>query len=165
MKYLKCKYCNRTISVPNLPRHIEVCATSSTTYIPYRLDHDDLFCKFCGRESKTRNSLIQHEIRCNNNPDRLVINYIRIGFNNPGRAAWNKGLTKDTNESIRKAAITYASNRKAGKHKQPVVNSMNSTEVKARHKAKMKEIYAEYHKVHTKGFKQGYYKHIWCDSS
>lgn len=29
-------------------------------------------CKFCGKECKNKNSLVQHEIRCPENPDRII---------------------------------------------------------------------------------------------
>lgn len=30
-------------------------------------------CKFCGKECKNNNSLVQHEIRCKSNPDRIIV--------------------------------------------------------------------------------------------
>lgn len=67
--------------------------------VKYHLDHDDLFCKFCGKECKNKNSLVQHEIRCKLNPNK--INTINKGFNNKGRIAWNKGLTEETDERVK----------------------------------------------------------------
>lgn len=31
-----------------------------------------LHCKYCGRICKNKNSLVQHEIRCKQNPDRII---------------------------------------------------------------------------------------------
>lgn len=28
-------------------------------------------CQYCGKECKNKNSLVQHEIRCNNNPNKI----------------------------------------------------------------------------------------------
>lgn len=164
MKYANCLYCDRKISLSNYSRHVSACSQNSGRELNSSSTSSSV-CRFCNAQLKNDRARKQHEIRCKDNPNCLSTNTVRIGFNNPGRVAWNKGLTKDTSKSIRKAAITYASNRRAGKHKQLAVNSMDSIEVRARHKAKMKEIYAKYHKGHTKGFKQGYYKNIWCDSS
>ena len=36
------------------------------------------YCKFCNKICKSNNSLIQHEIRCKNNPNRKVQNNIVI---------------------------------------------------------------------------------------
>ena len=53
------------------------------------------------------NSLTQHEIKCKENPDHLLLDYKpRVGFNNVGRIAWNKGLTKETDERVRRGAET-----------------------------------------------------------
>lgn len=64
--------------------------------IVYHVDHDDLFCKFCGKECKNKNSLAQHEIRCKDNPNRL-----QKPCNIPRSACgWAKGLTKDTDSRV-----------------------------------------------------------------
>lgn len=31
-------------------------------------------CKYCNKECKNKNSLAQHECRCKDNPNRIVIN-------------------------------------------------------------------------------------------
>lgn len=36
-----------------------------------------LYCKFCGRECKSLNSLKQHEIRCNLNSNKIDLSYIK----------------------------------------------------------------------------------------
>ena len=38
-------------------------------------------CKFCGKECKNKNSLIQHEIRCRHNDDRIVKPKIKYCLN------------------------------------------------------------------------------------
>lgn len=69
-------------------------------------------CKFCSRPCKSKNSLIQHELRCKKNPDR-IISSIPKNANNPGFRsylakvksgeipAWNKGLTKYTDSRVK----------------------------------------------------------------
>ena len=54
---------------------------------------EKFICKYCGKICKNKNSLAQHEIRCNKNPNK--INTIIPNFNKTGKTAWNKGLTKD----------------------------------------------------------------------
>lgn len=58
-----------------------------------------LFCKFCGKECHSYNSLINHEKRCPQNKDRLV----SWGEQNKGKIVpWNKGENKNTNEKIKR---------------------------------------------------------------
>ena len=66
-----CPKCGRMITAACFKRHYNAC-TGEVKKEPekYILDHDDLFCKFCKKEFKSRNSLIQHEIRCSKNPDK-----------------------------------------------------------------------------------------------
>lgn len=62
-----------------------------------------MLCKFCKKECKNKNSLIQHEIRCKSNPNKIDDN---VGENNGmyGKKAWNKGLIKSTDMRINKSA-------------------------------------------------------------
>lgn len=99
----ECPYCGRKISKSNMDRHIKTHGNGSfdRQNKKYRLDHDDLFCKFCGKECKNQKSLLQHEMRCRENPNRIKSTGI-VGFNDVGREAWNKGLTKESDERVRK---------------------------------------------------------------
>lgn len=56
-----------------------------------------LECKFCSKTCKNKNSLAQHQIRCPQNPDKLPPTLPQ----NP-TTSWNKGLTKETDERVRK---------------------------------------------------------------
>ena len=60
-----------------------------------------LICKFCSKECKNSNSHINHERLCPKNFNR---NYVSHTL---GRTAWNKGLTKDTSESLVKLSNTH----------------------------------------------------------
>lgn len=42
------------------------------------MDNSIFICRFCGKVCKNTNSLIQHELRCYNNPDRIVENKLEI---------------------------------------------------------------------------------------
>lgn len=107
----KCKYCGKEISKSNISKHIRSHENGNfdkhKSKTGYYLDHEDLFCKFCNKECKNKNSLRQHEIRCKNNPQK--INYKPIeGFNNFGRIAWNKNLTKETDERVLRQSIAVS---------------------------------------------------------
>lgn len=100
-----CPLCEREISKSNYAKHELRHKNNPDSFnIPrYRLNHDGLDCQFCGRAFSTRNGLCNHERQCKKNPDMQVIDRSSIpGFNEKGRAAWNKGLTKDTDERVRK---------------------------------------------------------------
>lgn len=61
-----------------------------------------LYCKYCGKECKSINSLKQHECRCPSNENRK--SDVTKGFNTPGITPWNKGLTKETDERVLKSS-------------------------------------------------------------
>ena len=56
---------------------------------------EEYICKYCGKVCKNKNSLVQHEIRCKENPNRKYC------------IAWNKGLTKQNDPRVAKYANTY----------------------------------------------------------
>lgn len=110
-----CEKCGREISKSNFTKHLRSHETHPENFEKetYHLDHDDLFCKFCGKECKNKNSLVQHEIRCKENPNK--INACISNFNNIGRIAWNKGLTKETDERVKQRGLNLHNNVKSGK--------------------------------------------------
>ena len=66
---------------------------------------EEYICKYCGKVCKNKNSLVQHEIRCKENPNRIV----NCGNHDATRGypAWNKGLTKQNDPIVAKYANTY----------------------------------------------------------
>ena len=100
---IKCELCGKEISKSNYSKHLRRHEVHPETFKEsYHLDHDDLFCKYCGKECKNKNSLVQHEIRCKCNPNKCNMDITpREGFNNKGRVAWNKGLTKETDDRVK----------------------------------------------------------------
>ena len=63
---VKCPICNRDISKSNIQSHLTTHENGSydKKINQYHLDHDDLFCKFCGKECKNKHSLVAHERVC-----------------------------------------------------------------------------------------------------
>ncbi len=110
-----CEKCGREISKLNIAKHLRSHETHPENFEKeqYHLDHDDLFCKFCGKECENKNSLVQHEIRCKENPNK--INVYVSNFNNIGRTPWNKGLTKETDERVERRGLNLHNNVKSGK--------------------------------------------------
>lgn len=62
-------------------------------------------CKYCGKECKNKNSLAQHEIRCKENPNRKESSFIK--FNKERDKVWNKGLTAESDERVKRGKDTY----------------------------------------------------------
>lgn len=106
---VQCERCGSWISKQNYSRHVAThdkpIRVVEKPKSDYNQDQDGLFCRFCGEPKKNKNSLRQHEIRCRENPDRIA-SCIKPNFNNKGRTAWNKGLTKD-DPRIAKGAAKY----------------------------------------------------------
>jgi very-short-patch-repair endonuclease len=73
----------------------------------------EYICRFCGKVCKNSNSLRNHERLCKLNPDRdlhslEVMRKNRDDWNHSENyVAWNKGLTKETNESIARQAKMF----------------------------------------------------------
>lgn len=87
-------------------------------------------CKFCGKSCKNENSHRNHERLCPKNPDRKYVSHTI------GHKAWNKGLTKDTDERIRKSAETFSKRYKGTELGKLRLGHPCSEE----HKAKMRDI-------------------------
>lgn len=96
---------------------------------------EQYICKFCGRVCKNANSLRNHERLCKENPDRDLrsIENLRKGAYEwqLNHAAWNKGLTKETDERLKKASETYNNNFKAGLFKASFKGKRHTEEYKA----------------------------------
>ena len=82
------------------------------------------YCQYCGKECLGKNSLVQHEIRCKENPERLsvttnfVSNFIKYNEDcrNGIRHHPHKGQTKETCESLRKMCETRQKQKERGEY-------------------------------------------------
>jgi len=107
---VKCPICGQEISKSNYSKHERRHKNHPESF---KQGHDGLICQYCGKECKNQNSLVQHEIRCKENPNRK--DFIKPKFNNKGRVAWNKGLTKETDERVKKNGESVRSAFASGK--------------------------------------------------
>lgn len=57
-------------------------------------------CQYCGKECHSKNSLLNHERLCKFNPNRVESNLKNL--THKGHKAWNKGLTVETDERVKK---------------------------------------------------------------
>lgn len=84
---IECPNCGKFITNACFNKHYQACINPHSKYnlnkskSVYSLDHEDLYCKFCHKELTSKNALIQHEIRCKKNPQRVdyqnLSNYIQ----------------------------------------------------------------------------------------
>lgn len=166
VKKCVCEICGETISASNMSKHLRRHEKHPETFQPsvYKLNHDGLVCQFCGSAWKNKNSLCNHERQCKQNPNKqangsgfiLYNQQIKDGVRN----VWNKGLTKDTDERVRKGAESNL-----GKSKP------TSDEAKIKISASVTKAYADgrlgkrLHRVkHDRNY-YGTYRGFECDSS
>ena len=119
MKTKSCIYCGKLITVCNYNKHLRGHENSNydkfNSKNHYHLDHEDLFCKFCHKECKNKNALVQHECRCKLNPNKIDTSNCFGCIT--GRKQWNKGLTMKDDPRILQGSITFHKNHKLGLHK------------------------------------------------
>ena len=110
MKTTICPVCRKEISNCNYERHL-ISHKNNPKYhnklqTRQSIDHDDLYCKYCGKLCKNKNSLAQHECRCDKNPNKIATK------------AWNKGVTKETDSRVLTSKVAEANKQKGYKHYQ-----------------------------------------------
>lgn len=97
---------------------------------------ENYICKFCGKQCKNANSLRNHERLCKENPDRQESSWIKF---NHERGAWNKGLTKENDERVRKYGKTFSKRYNGTEEGKRIFGHTISEE----HKQKMRKIAVE----------------------
>lgn len=117
----KCRFCNKEFeSRYQLTGHVTHCLKNPkyesnkeqcTNNIKKRSntnsvkEHITCFCSFCGKEiTSTKSGITFHENRCKENPNRK--HHTGNKGATIGHTAWNKGLTSETDERVKKAAKT-----------------------------------------------------------
>lgn len=143
------------------------------------INQEILYCQYCHKECKNKNSLVQHEIRCKKNPNKLNLNYLE-GNNFTKQRIWINNDLED--KYILKKELNYYINQgwKLGiskKYKNKISNSLigKSTgkaftiEKEILRKEKISKTMKEnncggYRKGSGRGH-EGWYKGIFCDSS
>lgn len=111
---IKCPLCGQEISKSNYSKHQRRHQNHPETFNKSLVSvHDGLNCRFCGKECINKNSLVQHELRCSSNPNR--INTVIDNFNNIGHKSWNRGLTKETDSRVMQGAERMKEGYKSGR--------------------------------------------------
>lgn len=92
---------------------------------------DEYICKYCGKKVKTLNGLKHHEPYCKLNPNKKQHHDTSPESNKKkSHVAWNKGLTKETNETIRLYGEKISNNYKTGKIKHHHTKHSTDTKIK-----------------------------------
>lgn len=96
-----CPDCGQEISKSNFSKHQRRHQTHPETFeIPkYRVTHEGFECQFCGKTCKNSNSLRNHQRLCKQNPNKQQSGFVEY---NKTHNAWNKGLTKETDDRVLK---------------------------------------------------------------
>lgn len=94
--------------------------------IDMNIDNKNYICQFCGKEYEKQNALIAHKIRCKLNPNMKF--WKSAPEKGKGHKAWNKGLTKETDERLKKAGDTYSKKARRGEYKN--LSHLHSKETK-----------------------------------
>lgn len=105
--------------------------------------YNNWLCPFCQNIFRTRKLLYEHKKECKLNSHENIQKYI-IDENGkrklaPGSYAWNKGLTKETDERVRKQAETFSTRYKGTDEGKRIFGHTISEE----HKQKMRKIAVE----------------------
>lgn len=91
----QCNKCGRFITNANFKKHSNSCDGIIKNYASKYDYISNLICPFCDCKKETRNSLIQHIVRCPKNPDRK--DWDKLGkYSTKNR----RGQTKETNNNI-----------------------------------------------------------------
>ena len=112
-KEYKCDICNKIFKTGvALGLHKKYC-------YPGKINKKDIYkypnniCPYCGYKSTSKPGIARHVRICKQNPNFDKDFYNKYYINNFG-AAWNKGLTKETDERIKKYGNTYTNKCKTG---------------------------------------------------
>ena len=91
--YYSCLSCREVFTTNVFKLHSKRCEIHGGKYKPKV--YDNLNCPYCSKTYEKENAFRQHIPRCNKNPNK-----ISTIISKKGRAAWNKGLTKDTDPRL-----------------------------------------------------------------
>lgn len=126
----------------------------------------EFICRYCGKICKNKNSLAQHEVRCKNNPNRIVISpagLIAMQAKAKEHGSWNKGLTKETDARVANNGKAIKKVHDAGGFDYTKNRHTEATKEKIRQQ-KLALCAQQGTNLCGKGLR-GYYKGYYCQSS
>lgn len=95
-------------------------------------------CPFCGKICKNLNSLAQHKRLCPKNPERVESSFVK--YNRERDQVWNKGLSKETDERVRKQSETFKTRYNNGE----IVHPNTGKHLSDEHKQKLSHARKEF---------------------
>lgn len=179
-KLFICKYCGKEMNSGRaLGGHVTKCLSNqnrttnkgkkiqqNSNNSEFNRVRDDLFCQYCNKQYKSLNSLKNHERRCANNVNKLDcqsnINAINALKEYNKNGSWNKGLTKETDERVKRSAENISESLKGEKN--PFYGKHHSKKTKRLLSKKMKE-YNHLNSKRNSWAKMGWYDNIWMMST
>lgn len=117
---------------------------------------NEFVCKYCGKICKNDNSLRNHERLCHLNPNRQESSWVKY---NKKRGAWNKGLTAETDERLKRQSERTKEKYRTGQLKPTFLGKHHTEEAKYKLSKS-----GGYRKGSGRG-KSGWYKGIYCGST
>ena len=161
-----CRYCGKALSKPfNCKRHELTCKANPNrivVVVPIRVEN--LECRHCHKICKNINSLRNHERLCPQNAERHYISYTL------GMQAWNKGLTKNTDERVKSRGETYSKRVKAGLIKIAMKGKRHTDETKKKMSEAHKKHWTNGESIfatareHRRSYPEAYFSTIFSDA-
>ena len=140
------RFCNKTCRArfiaSHVKHHVNNFNPNGKTRIPAK---GNWRCVWCEEIFRTRREMQNHKHE----------NHSEYS----SKKAWNKGLTKETNEIVRRRGQTLSKNLKSGKTKNVWFGRHHSEETKQKLSSSCGNIHHNFKHVKT-----GSYQGIWCDS-
>ena len=118
---------------------------------------ETFICEFCQKALLNGNSKRNHERLCKLNPNRQISSWVKF---NHERGAWNKGLTAETDERVKKTSETYKKHIAEGKIKPSQLGKPLTEAHKASISNGMKKAHTE-KRAHNIGESRWNTEHSW----
>lgn len=117
----KCDKCNKEVSLSNFERHFNICGNKKEAILNFSSDwiindKNECKCPYCDK-IYSKMGIITHILRSHTNPELFInsaSNFNISNFNNKNFIPWNKGLTKDTDDRVKKYGETFKNKIKNG---------------------------------------------------
>lgn len=110
-----CPDCGQEISKSNFSKHQKRHKNNPDSFITldYKITNEDLTCRFCSKECKNKNSLINHQRLCNANPQKQKSDITKLI---PKRTALGSPIKTENEDRLCTHCNTYFSSSVIGGH-------------------------------------------------